>query len=156
MYKPELTEKHRQLARGAGTWVGEETMPPGVWIPEEITAQGRREVRIGLGGFALITDYTQTTDGVVTYEGHGVTVWDAAEECYVMHWFDSAGSPPSLFKGDYEDGVLTMIGSGYGGGKMRNRTEYPDENTMRVTSEMSSDGEDWKLAFEGTYKRAES
>ena len=53
-------------------------------------------------------------------------------------------------------GVLTMVGSGYGGGKMRNRTEYPDENTMRVTSEMSSDGEDWKLAFEGTYKRADS
>ena len=93
MYKPELTDKHHQLAKGTGTWVGEETMPPGVWIPKEITAQGRREVRIGLGGFALITDYTQTTDGVVTYEGHGVTLWDATEECYVMHWFDSAGSP---------------------------------------------------------------
>lgn len=152
MKAPKPTEAHQKLERLTGTWVGEEAMPPSEWTPEGFTATGRCVARIALSGFAVITDYRQEKDGQVTFEGHGVYTYDPVEECYVQHWFDCMGSPPEVFRGTFNGDVLVMR-SRSSTGHARITSDYSQEGRMVTRMEMSQDGEDWKLAFEGTYIR---
>ena len=62
---------------------------------------------MGLDGFFLISDYTETRGGRVSYRGHGVYGWDPQDQCYTMHWFDGMGSIPKAWaKGKWEGNVL--------------------------------------------------
>ena len=157
MMKPEITEKQRLFIERTGTWVGEEQMAPSEHAPDGMNAQGRSESRLAAGGFALVADYSQSMNKQVMFRGLSVTAWDPSEECYVLHWFDSMGSPPHIFKGQLEGdpkrGKLVLEGPAPGGGKQRLISEYPDPNTMLATAEMSKDGETWTKTMEATYKR---
>ncbi len=153
---PEQSDKHARLARGAGFWIGEERMPDPHGAPNGITAEGRSEVRMGAGGCALLTDYTQSVDGKIRMDGHTVTVWHPTENCYVMYWFDATGSPPYEFRGDYDGDVLVLEGAGPNGSRIRHRTDYPDDNTSHTVSEICFDGEKWAHIYEGTFVRAQS
>ncbi|MFQ5679321.1 MAG: DUF1579 family protein [Gemmatimonadota bacterium] len=149
---PQPTEAHRTLERLAGTWVGDEEMPPSSWAPEGVRATGRSVARVALGGFAVVADYRQERDGQVTFEGHGVYTYDPSEECYVQHWFDCTGSPPELFKGTFEEGLLTLRSRGPRG-HARVTSDLSVEGRMVTRMETSPDGETWSLAFEGRYVR---
>jgi hypothetical protein len=153
MEMPKPGEAHEKLARCSGVWVGEEKMPPSPWAPDGITATGRNEARMALGGFALITDYRQTVGGATTFEGHSVTVYDQAGQCYVMYWFDSMGSPMNVFKGDIRGDEMVMTGPGPGGGQMRNTSDYAEEGVMRAVSETSTEADQWLTALEARYER---
>ena len=72
MEMPKPAPGHLKLERMAGSWEGEEKMPPSQWDPKGGVATGRSKSRVALSGFALITDYEQERDGIVTFSGHGV------------------------------------------------------------------------------------
>lgn len=153
MDMPKLTEHHRKLELLAGRWQGTETMHPSQWDPEGGKATGRNDIRVGLNGFAAITDYEQERDGVITFRGHGVTTWDPQNACYVLHWFDSMGSPPEVFTGNFDGDVLTL---GHGGPGMHARLVYDlaHEGILRSRMDMSPDGANWATLFESDYARA--
>ena len=151
MEMPRPTPGHLLLEKLAGFWEGEETMHPSQWDPKGGTATGRNKQRLSLGGFALVTDYEQERDGVVTFTGHGVMTYDTKEACYVLHWFDCMGSPPEVFKGTFDGDVLTLA---HGGPGMHARLTYDLSGEKRMTTrmEMSSDGEEWRTLFDGSYE----
>ncbi|MEJ2311519.1 MAG: DUF1579 family protein [Gemmatimonadales bacterium] len=153
MSMPKPTSHHQKLEMLAGRWRGSETMYPSPWDPEGGTATGRNDSRLALNGFALITDYEQERDGVITFEGHGVMTYDPNESCYVLHWFDSLGSTPEVFKGNFDGDVLTL---GHGGPGAHARLTYDlgREGILRAGMDMSHDGVVWARLFECDYERA--
>ncbi len=154
MNMPKPTEGHLRLEKLAGSWEGEEIMHPSQWDSEGGIAIGRNRNTPRLGGFALISDYEQERDGVITFTGHGVYTYDSKEDRYSLYWFDCMGSPPEVFIGRFEGDVLTLA---HGGPGMHARFTYdlsiPD--TMSCKMEMSLDGIDWKVLFEAVYTRIE-
>lgn len=150
MEMPQPNEKHAQLERLIGTWVGEEHMHPSQWCPEAKTGIGRSECRGGLGGFAVICDYEQTMDGQTTYVGHGVYTWDGAEGVYLLHWWDSMGMPVDVFKGDFEGDSLVMTSQGPMG-RMRMTGDYSKPGRLVSKMECSQDGDSWTTMFDGDY-----
>ena len=150
MEMPKPTEEHRRLARLAGSWEGREVMHPSQWDPKGGEATGRSHLRVALDGFALLIDYEQERDGAITFSGHGVVTYDTRDNCYVMHWFDSMGSPPEVFHGTFHDNVLALA---HGGPAMHVRLTYDisDEKRLKVRMEMSMNGEDWNALFDGEY-----
>lgn len=150
MEMPKPTEHHEKLGRLAGHWQGTETMFPSQWDPKGGTATGFNDSRLALGGFALITDYRQERDGATTFEGHGTMTYDASRSVYVLHWFDSIGSPPEVFEGRFDGEVLTVS---HGGPGMHARLTYDlsREGILGSRMEMSQDGEEWATFFECDY-----
>ena len=153
MDMPRPSKGHLMLEKLAGSWEGEETMHPSQWDPKGGTAVGRNNNEIALGGFALISDYEQERDGVVTFRGHGVYTYDPDQDRYSLHWFDSMGSPPELFEGGFDGDVLTLA---HGGPGMHARltSDLSNAGTMLAKMEMSQDGTEWKILFEAVYKRS--
>ncbi len=152
MDMPQPTDQHIRLQVLLGQWHGAETMHPSQWDPQGGTATGRTNSRLALNGFAVISDYEQERDGVVTFTGHGVMTYNTKETCYVLHWFDCMGSPPEVFKGAFDGDVLTVA---HGGPGMHARLTYDVSQKKRMTSrmEMSSDGKEWKILFDGSYEK---
>ena len=152
MNMPMPSEGHLLLEKLSGTWEGEETMYPSQWDPKGGVAIGRNQHKLGLGGFALISDYEQERDGAITFTGHGVYTYAPKEDRCYLHWFDCMGSPPEIFVGGFDGDVLTLA---HGGPGMHARMTY-DLSTpgiMKGMMEMSPDGAAWKVFFEAVYKR---
>jgi hypothetical protein len=121
------------------------------------TLEGNRDdasVAVGSsGGYGDgITEYEQERGGVTTFEGHGVMTYDSNEARYVLHWFDSMGSPPEVFTGTFEGDVLTV---GHGGPGMHARLTYDltRKGVLRSRMDLSEDGADWAGFFECDYER---
>lgn len=152
MNMPKPSPGHLKLQMLAGSWEGEETMHPSQWDPQGGVAIGRNKHEIGLGGFAVVSEYEQERDGAITFTGHGVYTYDPEEDRYTLHWFDCMGSPPEVFVGGFDGDVLTLA---HGGPGMHARMTYDlsTPGTMKGMMEMSPDGQDWKVLFEATYKR---
>lgn len=152
MEMPKPTPEHLRLKTLEGHWEGEETMHPSQWDPKGGTAIGRTQSRLALNGFALISDYEQEREGVITFTGHGVWSVDPKNELYTLHWFDCMGSPPEVFTGGFEDQKLTVA---HGGPGMHARLTYDLSDPQRMLSsmEMSRDGVTWNTLFEGCYQR---
>lgn len=152
MGMPKPSPGHLALERLAGSWVGEEIMHPSQWDPKGGVAIGRNCHKLALGGFALLVDYEQERDGAIAFTGHGVYTYDPKEDLYSLHWFDCMGSPPELFVGGLDAGVMTLA---HGGPGMHARMTYDfsSPDTMKGMMEMSPDGKDWKVLFEAVYKR---
>ncbi len=152
METPKPTSHHQRLERLVGRWRGSETMHPSPWDPQGGTATGRNDIRLALNGFALITEYEQERGGVITFEGHGVMTYDSNESRYVLHWFDSLGSPPEVFTGTFDGDVLTV---GHGGPGMHARLTYDltRKGILRSRMDLSEDGAEWAGFFECDYER---
>jgi Protein of unknown function (DUF1579) len=152
MDMPKPTDHHLKLKKLAGQWQGEETMYPSDWDPKGGKATGRMNSRHGLDGFALISDYEQERNGATTYTGHSVFTYNPKESVYIVHWFDSMGSPPEVFRGTFNGEVLTIA---HGGPGMHARLTYDlsQEKRLKMRMEMSKDGKEWKALFDGEYAR---
>jgi hypothetical protein len=150
---PTPNEHHKKLERFVGTWEGDEILYPSPWSPVERGAFGRCELRMGLGGFFLISDYSEEVEGVVSYSGHGVYGYDAEAEKYTMHWFDSMGGgyqKPAL--GGFEGNALRFQNVTPQGHARYSHARDGDEYHLRI--EVSDDGEAWTLFMSGVYTRA--
>jgi len=152
MEMPKPGEPHAKLERLAGRWIGEETIHPMPWDPEGGTAKGLVDNKPGLDGFAVVQDYEQQRGGVTSFRGHGVFAWDDIEKCYVMHWFDTMGMPPSVFKGDFEGDVLTVTHQGPQGFS-RAVFDLSHDGRYHFKMEVSGDGNAWAPFMEGDYAR---
>ncbi len=108
MNMPRTGEAHRKLQALIGCWSGQEQLHPSPWDPAGGPAQCEVENRLALDGFAVIHDYTQRRDGRVNFQGHGVFRYDANEDVYQLHWFDSLGQAPSTFRGTFEESRLRL------------------------------------------------
>jgi len=153
MSMPTPSEGHHLLERLAGEWEGQETMHPSQWDPKGGAAVGRNRNRLGLGGFALLSDYEQERDGAITFSGHGVYTYSPESGQYTLHWFDSIGSPPEVFVGGFDADVLTLAHGGPGM-HVRMTSDFSTEGLMKGKMEMSRDGSEWQVLFEATYRRA--
>ena len=151
MEMPKPSDHHKKLQKLAGQWKGEEKMYPSEWDPKGSVAQGTNAAHVALDGFAVVSDYHQEKNGQVTYMGHAVWTYDAKQSCYVLHWFDSMGSPAEVFKGSFENDVLTVSH----GGPMHARLTYDFSNArqLKTRMEMSQDGQTWNKFFDGTYDK---
>lgn len=152
MDMPRPTDAHRRLVRLAGVWTGEEKMAPSPWDPQGGTAIGRVENRVVLDGFAVVQDYTQKRGGQVTFQGHGVFRWDAGEGCYVLHWWDTMGTPPNVFRGQFEGDTLSMTCQD-AQGHFRVTWDFAETGRHSFRMDVSQDGAEWKTSMEGTYAR---
>ena len=153
MEMPKPQEEHRRLEKLAGNWVGEEKIYPGPWDPQGGSATAKIESRSGLDGFFMITDYTETRGGQVSYRGHGVHGYDPSEKCYVMFWFDSMGSCGSLpAKGTWEGNRLVYTNK-TPMGHSRYTYDFQGEGRYRFMIENSQDGKQWAPMMEAQYTR---
>jgi hypothetical protein len=152
MGMPEVTDGHRRLARMEGDWIGEERMHPSKWVPDGGLAIGRQTWKVGPGSFFLIGDVEQERDGIIVYSGHGVWEYKAEADLYRLHWFESSGTPPELFEGNFEGDVLDV--SNATGTHARLRTDLSEPDVLRTQFLMAGEGEDWRPFMDGTYRRA--
>ena len=152
MGMPTPSAGHQKLELLAGRWEGDERMYPSQWDPKGGVARGTTNSRIALGGFALISDYEQERDGVITFSGHGVYTYDPESELYSLFWFDSMGSPPEVFVGQFTGDVLTLSHSGP---PMHVRLTWDLTQSGKLASkmEMSDDGVSWNKLFDAECRR---
>ena len=143
---------HSRLAALVGTWIGEEKMFPSPWAPQGMTASVRIVNRSACGGFWVVGDYEQRVGGAVSFEGHSVYGYDAARDEVVLHWFDSMGLGPDVFRGRFEGMTLTaQCTNPAGTHRLTHELGRPGEYVTRM--ETSADGDTWRLMLEGTYRR---
>ena len=158
MEMPRVTEHHRKLERLVGHWTGEETMHPSNWDPKGFTATGTTSSRLALSGFAIIGDYRQERDGQTTFEGHAVYTYDQTAAEVVLYWFDCLGTPPNLFRGNFEGDVLTLISdesSERGPHLSRITNEFAADGALISRMEASQNGAEWTSLMDGRYSRSE-
>ena len=153
MEMPKPTEAHRKLALLAGQWTGQETIPPCPWDPKGGDAVSRCDNRVSVDGFILVHDYEQERNGAVNFRGHGVFAYDSAANCHVMHWWDSMGVAPNVFKGAFNGNTLQM-GCVDRQGHSRVTWELRTATQYFFRMEMSQDGQQWMTMMEGDYTRA--
>ena len=150
MDMPKPGVAHRKLEPLVGRVRGEETMHPSPWDPQPSRALGETEGRLALDGFAIVQDYTQETNGAVTFRGHGVFAHDAASDEYVMHWWDSMGLPACEFRGAFDGNVL-QLDAKQAQHPSRLRYELGAQG-YRFAMEVQAEGK-WKPFIEAEYRR---
>jgi hypothetical protein len=155
MEMPKPTEDHRKLQKLAGQWIGKEKMHPSPWDPQGGEAVGKVHNRVALDGFVVIQDYEQERGGKVNFRGHGVFRFDAAEKGYVLHWWDSMGMPPNIFRGDFEGDLLKL---NCDDPQFKSRVTWnlvrPDRYSYKM--EVSPDGNQWFPFMEAEYEKKAS
>ncbi|MBI4549087.1 MAG: DUF1579 family protein [Ignavibacteriae bacterium] len=149
---PKPTDAHKKLEKLIGSWSGQEKLHPSPWDPKGGTARGRVTNRSALDGFVVVQDYEQERNGVINFCGHGVFGWNAAQQCYTLHWFDSMGMPPNEFRGSFKNDVLTMT-SQDPQGHSRATFDFSKENQYSFRMEVSQDGKQWHTFMEGKYSQ---
>lgn len=152
MDMPKPTPAHDRLKKFLGKWKGEEKLSPSPWDPKGGIAVGIAENRSAVDGFAVVQDYVQMRDGKPSFRGHGVIAYDGIERCYAMHWFDSMGTPPNIYRGNVEGDVL-KLSTAFPGGMSRCSWDLRNEREYRFTLDMSQDGKSWQPMMDGTYSK---
>jgi hypothetical protein len=152
MEMPRLVPEHKALDLFVGRWLGNETLHPSLFDSVGGPALGRAFNRLGLEGFAVIQDYEQEKNGKVNYRGHGIFLWDGVAKTYFLHWFDSMGFPPVVFRGRREQSVF-IFEAQTPGGWTRATFDFSVTDAYRFVMEMSPDGKNWAIFTEGEYAR---
>lgn len=153
MEMPKPTDAHRKLQKLIGAWTGEELLSPTPWDPKGGTAVARVHNRMALDGFAVVQDYEQERGGVVNFRGHGVFGWDPEGQTYTMHWFDTMGMPPNVYRGTFQGDVLTLT-SKLQQGHSRAVFNLLQQDKYAFHMEVSPDGQQWTKVLEGNYSRS--
>ncbi|MCR9247627.1 MAG: DUF1579 domain-containing protein [bacterium] len=156
MPTPQPDEHHLRLHRLAGHWVGKETMHPSEWQPNGGVADGVTTSRVALGGFTVVTDYTQSLDGQTTYEGHGVYTVDSTTKDVVLYWFDSFSGSCEEFRGGWDGDVLTLFSESPMMGHMRMTSDFGKPGVLRASMACSRDRETWQGMFDCDYARQDA
>ena len=152
MDMPKPSPAHLKLHTLAGIWQGKETMHPSQWDPKGGVADGETRGRVATAGFAVVTDYRQTKNGVCVFEGLGVYTFDAEASEVVLHWFDSTGQGREEFRGGWQGSVLTLTSKGPMG-HMRLVGDYGKPGVLKSSMALSPDGVAWSTMFDGVYHR---
>ena len=81
--------------------------------------------------------------------GHGVFQWDPYAQSYLLHWFDSMGTPRNEFRGNFEGDVLTLYCQ-MPQGQLRATWDFSQPNSYSHRLD-AGDGQNWQPFMEGTY-----
>jgi hypothetical protein len=149
---PSLTAEHERLSTFVGEWVGEERVAPSRWF-EAGEARGFVTARPDIDGFAVVQDYRQERGGRISFRGHGVFTFDAADRRTKLFWFDSLGYVPQApASGLWEGDTLTLVRPSLRGATRHiYRFEGPD--AYALTIQFSPDQEGWSDLVTATYRR---
>jgi hypothetical protein len=149
MHMPRPDERHRRLHKLLGTWHGDERLYPSPWDPAGGSAVARVHNVLALDGFAVVHDYEQERGGTVSFRGHGVFRWDPLQQAYELHWFDSFGAAPTVFRGGFDGDVLTMTAQQQG--FLRAQWDLSAAARYDYRMDVSADGVQWQLFSQGRY-----
>jgi hypothetical protein len=153
MEMPKPSDGHRLFEKMAGSWIGDETIYPGPMDPVGGKAISRYSTRIGVNGFALISDYEQERGGAVTFRGHAVFTFEPQSGDYVMYWVDTMGMPGETFRGRFDGNTLTLS-SQNPMGQARLSYSFSADDRIMSRMEVSQDGFNWMPFFDSTYAKA--
>jgi hypothetical protein len=105
-----------------------------------MTSKGVEVNALGCGGMCLITDFKGELMPGMTFQGHGVTTWDAAKKKYAGSWTDSMSAGLSISQGTYDPATKKVTGSMEGPGmageivKSRTVVEYNGTDSRVMTA----------------------
>ena len=149
---PKAGPTHARLLAFAGEWEGVESVEPSAW-GKGGPATGRTSFRGDLDGFAVIQDYVQLKDSLVTFRGHGVFTVDPQTDEVLWYWFDSMGFPPDLpARGRFEGDVLTLLRVTPRGSARYVHQISANEYRFSIENKFPGD-EDFKLFMHASYAR---
>ncbi len=148
---PKPGPEHRELQRLCGEFVGDETMLPSAWSPQQQERTCTISARM-LDGFFAISEYEQRMGEEVTFRGHGVYSWDPQKSCYRMYWFDSMGGAGGVADGQMAGDVLTFQSTSPMGHHRYRYTFEADHTRFEMAT--SEDGQAWQTLMEGRYRQA--
>lgn len=155
---PKPGPEHKILAMDVGTWDAVMEMPAAPGAPP-MTSKGVEVNTIGCGGLCLITDFKGDLMPGVTFQGHGITTWDAAKKKYVGSWMDSMSAGISRGESTYDAASKKFTGWIEGPdtsgkvSKMKTTVEYPAPGTRVMTMwEAASDAKETQT-LKITYKK---
>jgi Protein of unknown function (DUF1579) len=149
---PKAGPTHARLLALAGEWEGMESVEPSVW-GKGGPATGRTSFRGDLDGFAVIQDYVQLKDSLVTFRGHGVFTVDPQTQEVLWYWFDSMGFPPDVpARGRFEGNALTLLRVTPRGSARYVHEISANEYKFSIENQFPGD-EDFKLFMRASYTR---
>lgn len=152
MQMPKPGPNHKQLAKLAGNWTGEEKMSPSPWDPKGGTATGKVKNTIALDGFLIVQDYEQIRDGKTSFRGIGLFTWNENKKCNEIVWADSMGGTAQIFAGKWEGDVLRCTNEGPMG---ITRCAFDvSGGGYKFLMDVSKDGKQWQTMMEGKYRRS--
>ena len=124
------------LAAMVGEWTATYTAtgPDG----KPVTGAGTSKVSLGVGGSALVEDYTATGMMGADYFGHGVYRVSDDGKTVTCWWFDSMNPEPMKFTGALTDTTVDMSAPMPGG-----------QGTMKIVSKKVDGGFDWDATMDG-------
>lgn len=152
MDMPKPGPAHEKLKPLAGQWSGEEEIFPSPMDPAGGPAHARIENTIALDGFVLVQDYVQERSGRVNFAGHAVISWDAANDVYVMDWWDTWGQARSEYRGKMKGSTLELE-SATPMGRARATFDLSKPDVYVFTMDISLDGTNWATFMRGSYRR---
>ncbi len=152
MDMPKAGPTHARLLAFAGEWEGTESVEPSPW-GKGGPALGRASFRGDLDGFAVIQDYVQLKDSLVTFRGHAVFTVDPKTDEVLWYWFDSIGFPPDgPARGRFEGDVLTLLRVTERGASRYVHQISATEYRFSIENKFPGDA-DFKPFMRGTYTR---
>jgi hypothetical protein len=152
MDMPKTGPVHTRLLALAGEWEGPESVEASPW-GKGGPATGRSSIRADLDGFAVIQDYVQLKDSLVTFRGHGVFTVDPETQEVLWYWFDSMGFPPDQpARGRFEGDVLTLLRVTPRGSARYVHKITQNEHQFSIENKLGADA-DFTLFMRATYTR---
>jgi len=154
--RQERGEHHDKLNFFVGDWKTLDKVMPSPMGPGG-ESEGKALFHWMLGDFWLAHEYTGEMPDYGHYEGLGITTYDPAAGNYVTYWFGNSGAIVGQYRGDWVDGKSLVLN---GATDMEGMTIYErltwtpvSENEIHFTIEMSTDGREFVLTLDSTYRR---
>lgn len=138
-------------------WVGEwevyrwrDEWDPAAWREQNPDKQpATNRIRKIHDGCALHEEYSAPRG----YEGSSVNFYDRADGRWHQTWIDSTGTPLYLAGGMEGDTMVLADDPPEGRPHSRISWQPQEDGSVRQTWEQSTDGETWKVVFDGRYVR---
>ncbi len=145
------TEEFEKLNVFVGKWQSKAKVYRGEGVPP-IETKGEHGFEWVMGKTWLMWN---TDEG--TFSGYGLMTWDNEKNGYNLFWFDNLLTQPSEYHGNWQDSqTLVLLGKIHARGRItsaRIMWKFASENEIKTVHEVSVDGENYRVRFEGTWAR---
>ena len=138
-----------EFERLEGVWTGAEHIHDGA---NDYNSSGRLVFQTVFDGRFVLCDWIQTAPERPTAFAHGVFRRDERTNALTVTWFRTAAATPSQQADAVAEGDKLMFFETIDG--RTTRTSYSvTMDRLSVYTERSTDTDEWKRIFEGTYRR---
>ena len=150
MKRPDLSEHHLKMHVFAGDWEGEDTVYPGFFAKEEMTANSIAQNMLAFGGFGVIHDYIQTQPDGSRHHIHGVIQFSDMTGDYHMDLYTWLGR--RSFTGRLRDNAFSFTQRGPNG-QLRITYDFSEADVCKFEFDQAKEGEDFVPSVRGLYHR---